>query len=114
MQSTGFEPDGGHQDPTQANFFTHGQTGQMQQSQFGTAFVQTGIPPSSHPGATGLPYYTVQRVNGNGGNGKGDGVAGPHKHTLDDSDRIKKNSVQRFMLKKDKEEKKTQVSIGPD
>jgi len=111
MQTTGFEPDGGHQDPSQANnFFSQAQPGQMQQSQFGTAFVQTGIPPS-HPGANGLPYYTVQRVNGNGGNGKGDGVAGPHKHTLDDSDRIKKNSVQRFMLKKDKEEKKTQVSL---
>ena len=111
MQTTGFEPDGGHQDPSQANnFFSQAQPGQMQQSQFGTAFVQTGISPS-HPGANGLPYYTVQRVNGNGGNGKGDGVAGPHKHTLDDSDRIKKNSVQRFMLKKDKEEKKTQVSL---
>ena len=111
MQATGFESDGGHQDPSQTNnFFTQGQQGQMQQSQFGTAFVQTGIPPS-HPGATGLPYYTVQRVNGNGGNGKGDGVAGPHKHTLEDSDRIKKNSVQRFMLKKDKEEKKTQVRV---
>ena len=54
-------------------------------------------------------YFTIQRVNGNGGNGKGDGVAGPHKHTLEDSDRVKKNSVQRWMVKEDKEKKKTQV-----
>lgn len=79
-----------------------------QQNQFGIPLVSTGIPPS-HPGATGHRYYTIQRVNGNGGNGKGDGVAGPHKHTLAESDRVKKNSVQRFLMKKDKEEKKTQV-----
>ena len=56
-------------------------------------------------------YYTIQRVNGNGGNGKGDGVAGPHKHTLEMSDQVKKNTVQRYMMKRDKEEKKTQVSL---
>jgi hypothetical protein len=64
--------------------------------------------PAGHPGATGQRYYTVQRVNGNGGNGKGDGVAGPHKHTLEESDRVKKNSVQRYMLKEEKQKKKTQ------
>ncbi|KAF9771103.1 hypothetical protein IL306_011280 [Fusarium sp. DS 682] len=52
--------------------------------------------------------WTIQRVNGNGGNGKGDGVAGPHKHTLGRSDEIKKNSVQRYLanqedVKKDEE-----------
>lgn len=66
--------------------------------------------PSTHPGANGNRYYTIQRVNGNGGNGKGDGVAGPHKHTLADSDKIKKNTVQRHLMKKEKEDKKTQVS----
>lgn len=81
----------------------------LQQQQFGMSLVNRGIAPS-HPGATGQRYYTIQRVNGNGGNGKGDGVAGPHKHTLVESDRVKKNSVQRFLVKKDKEEKKTQVS----
>ncbi|RGP65227.1 hypothetical protein FLONG3_9314 [Fusarium longipes] len=47
----------------------------------------------------GHRLWTIQRVNGNGGNGKGDGVAGPHKHTLERSDEIKKNSVQRYLAK---------------
>jgi glutathione S-transferase len=55
-------------------------------------------------------YYTFQRVNGNGGNGKGDGVAGPHKHTLEESDRVKKNSVLRWLAKCEKDSKKSQVS----
>ncbi|KAF7556613.1 hypothetical protein G7046_g6269 [Stylonectria norvegica] len=55
----------------------------------------------------GQRFWTIQRVNGNGGNGKGDGVAGPHKHTLAKSDEIKKNSVQRFLAKQDKDTKRT-------
>jgi glutathione S-transferase len=55
-------------------------------------------------------YYTIQRVNGNGGNGKSDGAAGPHKHSLEESDRVKKNSVVRWLAKIDKERKKSQVS----
>jgi hypothetical protein len=51
-------------------------------------------------------YYTLQRVNGNGGNGKGDGVAGPHKHTLEESDRVKKNSVIRWLAKREKDDRK--------
>ncbi|WXC55540.1 hypothetical protein SNK03_001487 [Fusarium graminearum] len=47
----------------------------------------------------GQRLWTIQRVNGNGGNGKGDGVAGPHKHTLQMSDEIKKSSVQRYLAK---------------
>ncbi|KAL8687050.1 MAG: hypothetical protein Q9224_005266, partial [Gallowayella concinna] len=54
-------------------------------------------------------FYTIQRVNGNGANGKNDGSAGPHKHSLEDSDRIKKNSVVRHMLKMEKEKKKTEL-----
>ncbi|KAK6593049.1 glutathione transferase [Botrytis cinerea] len=42
------------------------------------------------------------------GNGKGDGVAGPHKHDLARSDEIKKNSILRFLQKREKEDKKTQ------
>jgi len=60
---------------------------------------------------SGGKYYTIQRVNGNGGNGKSDGVAGPHKHTLEESDRVKKNSVIRWMAKNEKDKKKTQVSL---
>ncbi len=66
------------------------------------------------PGKNGERYFTIQRVNGNGNNGKGDGVAGPHKHTLEDSDRVKKNSIQRQLLKMEKLEKKIQVSGGSD
>ncbi|KAF2131682.1 hypothetical protein P153DRAFT_365252 [Dothidotthia symphoricarpi CBS 119687] len=46
--------------------------------------------------------YTIQRVNGNGGNGKGDGVSGPHKHSLEESDRVKKNCVVRWLAKSEK------------
>ncbi|KAK2591401.1 hypothetical protein QQS21_010907 [Conoideocrella luteorostrata] len=57
---------------------------------------------------TGQRFWTVQRVNGNGGNGKGDGVAGPHRHTLEKSDEIKRNSVQRYLAQQEKDVKKTQ------
>lgn len=60
--------------------------------------------------STGQRFWTIQRVNGNGGNGKGDGVAGPHRHTLERSDEIKKSSVQRFVAMRDKETKKPHVS----
>ncbi|KAJ6445606.1 glutathione transferase [Purpureocillium lavendulum] len=56
----------------------------------------------------GQRFWAIQRVNGNGGNGKGDGIAGPHRHTLQRSDEIKKNSVQRWLAERDKEAKKTQ------
>lgn len=56
----------------------------------------------------GQKLWAIQRVNGNGGNGKGDGVAGPHKHTLAKSDDIKKNSVQRYVTRQAKEAKATQ------
>ncbi|KAH6895184.1 hypothetical protein B0T10DRAFT_477324 [Thelonectria olida] len=55
--------------------------------------------------------WTIQRVNGNGGNGKRDGVAGPHKHTLAKSDEIKKNSVQRLVAKQEKEAKKAHKPV---
>ncbi|OAP60747.1 hypothetical protein AYL99_05749 [Fonsecaea erecta] len=88
--------------------------------------------PQGHPGADGKRWYTIQRVRGNPGGGavkdssKRDGnVNGDvedeiesslldpnlnadldHKHTLDESDRIKKNSVQRWLLKEEKEKKR--------
>lgn len=108
MLRADFTPDGPQLDPTN-NFFDGGQPLQSvhTQNQFSMPMMSNISP--SHPGATGLRYFTIQRVNGNGGNGKGDGVAGPHKHSLDESDRVKKNTVQRAMMKKDKDEKKTQV-----
>ncbi|KAL4782828.1 hypothetical protein BJX76DRAFT_275823 [Aspergillus varians] len=63
--------------------------------------------PEGHPGADGQRFFTVQRVNGNGANGKNDGVSGGHRHTLEESDRVKKNSVQRFLLKEARDRKKS-------
>jgi hypothetical protein len=110
-----FVPDGAGQgsdgNNVSAGFFSPQQAGPIPigQQQFGMLAANQGVP-DNHPGRTGERYYTIQRVNGNGGNGKGDGVAGPHKHTLEMSDQVKKNTVQRHVMKKDKEEKKTQVS----
>ena len=69
-----------------------------------------GIP--VQPGDNGERFYTIQRVNGNGANGKGDGTAGAHKHTIEDSDRVKKSSVQRHFLKEEKERRKSSVSVA--
>ncbi|KAI0387289.1 hypothetical protein F5Y04DRAFT_239857 [Hypomontagnella monticulosa] len=59
----------------------------------------------------GEKFWTIQRVNGNGGNGKGDGVAGPHKHSLEKSDEIKKSTVQRYIAAQEKEAKKIQKPL---
>ena len=65
--------------------------------------------PLGHPGATGAKFYTIQRVNGLGGSGNLDSEPGNHRHTLEESDRVKKNSVRRWLLKQAKEKKKLQV-----
>lgn len=65
--------------------------------------------PENHPGANGKRYFTIQRVNGTGAQGQGQGCG--HQHTLEDSDRVKKNSVQRILLKEDKERKKMMVCL---
>ncbi|OKP12748.1 hypothetical protein PENSUB_1480 [Penicillium subrubescens] len=66
--------------------------------------------PENHPGANGKRYFTIQRVNGTGVQGQGLGCG--HQHTLEDSDRVKKNSVQRVLLKEDKERKKNMVCFA--
>ena len=63
------------------------------------------------PGSNGARFYTIQRVNGNGANGKGDGTAGAHKHSLEESDRVKKSSIGRHFLKEEKERRKSLVSF---
>lgn len=68
------------------------------------------VRPLHGPNAT-KKYWTIQRVNGNGGNGKGDGVPGPHKHTLQKSDEIKKSTVQRFLAAQEKEARKGQKPV---
>ena len=98
------------------NFFAPGQPGALMDSQhpagpFCVLGSQNGVLSSDLPGSDGSRFYTIQRVNGNGGNGKGDGSAGPHKHTLEESDRVKKNSIHRHFLKEEKVKKKAQVSF---
>lgn len=97
------------------NFFAPGQPGASMQNQqpsrFGMLGSSDGGIPVDPAGSDGSRYYTIQRVNGNGGNGKGDGTAGPHKHTLQESDRVKKNSIARHFLKLEKVKKKTQVRV---
>ncbi|KAI1325258.1 hypothetical protein F5Y16DRAFT_411517 [Xylariaceae sp. FL0255] len=67
-----------------------------------------GVPRPPDGLHVGEKYWTIQRVNGNGGNGKGDGVPGPHKHSLEKSDEIKKSTVQRILAAQEKEAKKNQ------
>ncbi|KAJ5700337.1 hypothetical protein N7536_003350 [Penicillium majusculum] len=74
---------------------------------FGMLTPNPGLPPN-HPGSNGGRYFTIQRVNGNGANGKNDGVSGGHQHTLEESDRVKKSSVQRYVLK-EKKDKRTRT-----
>ncbi|KAI9686023.1 MAG: hypothetical protein M1822_004006 [Bathelium mastoideum] len=56
-------------------------------------------------------YYTIQRVNGFAGDGKVDGAPEIHRHDLEESDRVKKNSVVRWLVKKEKESKRSNVSL---
>ena len=59
--------------------------------------------PEGHPGSNGRKWYMIQRVNGD----KDDEILDlNHKHTLEESDRIKKNSVQRWLVAQEKEKKK--------
>ena len=108
---------GGSVERSESNgFFGPGQGGASMQNQqasrgFGMLGPGDGALPLDPAGSDGSRYYTIQRVNGNGGNGKGDGTAGPHKHTLQESDRVKKNSIARHFLKLEKVKKKTQVRV---
>ncbi|MCJ1470792.1 hypothetical protein MMC07_009439 [Pseudocyphellaria aurata] len=95
------------------NFYVPGQPGASMQNQPSRGFGMLGSNDNDialePAGSDGSRYYTIQRVNGNGGNGKGDGTAGPHKHSLQESDRVKKNSIARHFLKLEKVKKKTQI-----
>ena len=73
--------------------------------------------PPDHPGANGARYFTVQRVSGGNANDEDGNEEHVHKHSLEDSDRIKKNSVQRWLLKEEKDKKRQTVCfprLGPD
>lgn len=89
-------------------FFTSGED--MRRSQpFGVLTPSTTLS-EENLAARGQRLFTIQRVNGNGGNGKADGIGGGHRHTLVESDSVKKNSVQRYLQKKAKDEKRVLVS----
>ena len=68
------------------------------------------------PGANGEKYYTIERVIGPKANASGEGPqpalgpTGGHAHTLEESDRIKKNSVIREFAAEERANKKIQVS----
>lgn len=55
-------------------------------------------------------FYTLQRVNGTGPSGREEG-GGPHRHGIQDSDRIKKNSVGRWLAKNSKEPPKRKPPV---
>ncbi|KAJ5138601.1 Glutathione S-transferase/chloride channel C-terminal [Penicillium bovifimosum] len=93
--------------PGMYTFALNGETPIQSAQPFGMLPPNTGLPPN-HPGVNGGRYFTIQRVNGNGANGKNDGVGGGHQHTLEESDRVKKSSVQRYALK-EKKEKRTRA-----
>ena len=84
---------------------------QQQGQVFGSPFPGDGGFRTGPPGADGGRYYTIQRVSGTGGNENADGMSGGHRHSLEESDRIKKNTVQRHFLKEEKVKRKFQVSI---
>lgn len=87
-----------------------GSPSSAQQQQFGMLAPMSSLPPG-HPGANGARWYSIQRVNGNGTGDKDDDVDLDHKHTLEESDKIKKNSVQRWLMKEEKEQKRAQVCV---
>lgn len=90
--------------PANDNSFAPGQALSTTQSS------NNGLPTLTEAGSDGARFYTVQRVNGNGANGKGDGTAGAHKHTIEESDKVKKSSLHRHFLKEEKERRKSMVS----
>jgi hypothetical protein len=92
--------------PSVNSLFHESALGQRRDSQPFGVLTPNPTLPEGHPGANGERFFTIQRVNGNGANGKNDGVGGGHRHTLEESDRVKKNSVQRYLLKEAKEKKK--------
>ncbi|EED24235.1 glutathione transferase, putative [Talaromyces stipitatus ATCC 10500] len=95
-----------HASPTTLFFPDGGSDARGSSQPFGMLTPDPALAENSSLAAGGQKLYTIQRVNGNGGNGKTDGIGGGHRHTLEDSDRVKKNSVHRYLLKKSKDEKK--------
>ncbi|KAF2092976.1 hypothetical protein NA57DRAFT_81657 [Rhizodiscina lignyota] len=96
-------------------------TPQQSRATFGSLPAQwsSSLEPAPIPltvdGTIATSFYTIQRVNGSGTAGgvmpaeEGDGR---HRHTLEESDRVKKNSVMRHVMKDEKDRKKSVSQNG--
>lgn len=72
----------------------------------GMATAQSGLAASKR-------FYTIQRVNGTGAGGtRGEQICPNHRHTLEDSDKIKKNSVIRALAKNSKNERPVPAPVS--
>ena len=108
--NTGADTDGSNLTFISENQSQHQDSTHDSAQPFGVLAPNPTLPPG-HPGANGARYYTIQMVNGttnlNDPSSPADsGPACMHKHSLLDSDKIKKNSVQRHFLKEEKEAKR--------
>ena len=81
----------------------------MDQDQNFGATGQPGGNETDIPGTNGERYFAITRINGLGGKTRGDGIPGGHKHSLEESDRVKKSSVARHLLNEKKQRGKPQV-----
>ena len=68
--------------------------------------------PVDHPGLNGARYYTIQRISATANNETSSDTIQGHKHTLAESDKVKKHSVQRHLLKEEKERKRSNAAPG--
>ena len=72
--------------------------------------VQGAIGQHWQPEVATTRFYTIQRVNGTGANAK-ESEAGGHRHSLEESDRIKKNSIIRSMTTGEKVKRTTKPPV---
>lgn len=109
----GASVDGSENGSTMNYLANQAQSDNSSSQPFGILAPSTNLPPG-HPGSNGARYYTIQRINGNATTSTDkpdDSTASQHKHTLEESDRVKKSSVQRHLLKEEKERKRSQAAL---
>ncbi|KAK4944529.1 hypothetical protein LTR66_014491, partial [Elasticomyces elasticus] len=97
------------------NFVMESGTGETRSSvdepRFGVLESSSRLP-EGHPGAGGRKWYLVQRVNILDKDDGDEPRNLDHKHTLEESDRIKKNSVQRWLIAQEKEKRRRAKGKG--
>jgi len=75
--------------------------------------VMGGIATAEKTNTASRRFYTIQRVNGTGAGGtRGEQICPNHRHTLEDSDKIKKNSIIRAMMKSNKKQRPQPLSVS--